>query len=324
MSDATRLGHGISVISLPLPFPSPKAVNCFVVEAETGLVLIDCGVDWEIGWRSVEEGLTSLGYRLSEVNTLIVSHLHPDHVGMAPRLIAETGCRFVMHKRAASLYRRYNDTPGFATRTQVLARQHGVPAALQGAFSDIGPRPDFMPAIGPPDVLVEDGSTIPLEDQRRLEVIYTPGHDPAHICLRDSLTGVVFSGDHVLGRITPVIMYDEDAVDPLGDYLDSLSKLIEIRIALTYPAHGSMIERGTQRCNQILLHHERRLSGMEDVVERGPVTAWTVMEAVFRPHLTPLEQRLALRETVAHLEHLRLTGRAVSFDSEGVTWYRPV
>ncbi len=63
---------------------------------------------------------------------------------------------------------------------------------------------------------------------RWLEVLHTPGHEASHICLRDTRTGIVFSGDHVLPRITPVIMVDERDVDVLGQYLSSLERLIDL------------------------------------------------------------------------------------------------
>ncbi len=217
---------------------------------------------------------------------------------------------------------RYNDTDGYARRLRNLAGRHGTPPDLRSAFGDVGPRPSFMPPLEPPDHLVADGDRIPIGGDRHLEVLHTPGHEPAHICLVDSRTGILFSGDHVLPRITPVIMYDESVDDALGDYLTSLHRLVERHIGLTYPAHGTIIERGTLRAEQIVLHHERRLSGMADVLDRGPATAWQVMEAAYRPHLTVQEQRLALSETVSHLEHLRRTGEASTFEEDGILWYR--
>jgi hypothetical protein len=70
-----------------------------------------------------------------------------------------------------------------------------------------------------------------------------------------------------------------------------------------------MVEHGSARASQIILHHQRRLATMRAVVEPLGTTAWQVMEQVFRPHLSPMDQRLALRETVAHLEHLVISGR---------------
>jgi glyoxylase-like metal-dependent hydrolase (beta-lactamase superfamily II) len=317
-----RLGNGISIIPLPLPFRSPASVNSYVLEGGEGLTLIDCGADWESGHRALLDGLAALSLDQTAVETLIITHLHPDHVGMAPRLCREWGVRTVMHRRATALIDRYNDTPGFVARTSNLAQSHGVPATHRPVFIDIGERPDWMPPIDAPDLVVEDGDLIPIDPARHLEVLHTPGHEPAHICLRDTRTGILFAGDHILPGITPVIMFDEVFEDVLGEFLTSLARIRDLGVGITYPAHGGLIDRGALRAEQIILHHHRRLAGMEDVVVATSSTAWTVMNKVFRPHLSPQDQRLALRETVAHLEHLRISDRIALTDEGGLCWYR--
>jgi glyoxylase-like metal-dependent hydrolase (beta-lactamase superfamily II) len=229
---------------------------------------------------------------------------------MSARLVRELGCRFVMHERAARSVPRYNDTPGYIERLVRIGNSHGVPARLlDSVTADLATRPGYMPMIEPPDHTVVDGDTIDLGGGRWLEVIHTPGHEPAHICLRDSRTGVFFSGDHVLPRISPVVMWDEDLDDPLGDYLASLGKLLGLDIGVAYPAHGTLIDRGDERARQILLHHDRRLLDMAELVRSRDSTAWDVMVRSFRPNLTPIEARLAFLETVSHLQHLAITGR---------------
>lgn len=319
--DPQALGNGIYLIPVPLPFKSPPLVNAYVVEADDGLLLIDCGTDWEPGREALRRGFQSLGLDESSVHTLLVSHLHPDHVGMASRLVRELGCRFVMHERAAVLVDQYNDTPGYAARLTDLAHAHGVPESVLEAAVRVR-RPDYMPIIDPPDHVVADGEEISLGSSRSLTVVHTPGHEPAHICLRDSRTGVFFSGDHILPRISPVIMYEPEIGDPLGDYMASLRKLIDMKIGVTYPAHGTLIDQGDERANQILLHHDRRLRDMVDLVNVADTTAWAVMTQSFRPNLDPVSARLAFLETVSHLEHLRLHGRIGSQEREGITLYR--
>ena len=302
------LGDGIHMIPAPLPFKSPAWVNVYAVESDGGLLLLDCGADWELGRLALTTGMRALRLEESAVHTLVVTHLHPDHVGMSSRLVDELGCRFVMHQRASRLVDRYNDSAGFAHRLKTIGHTHGVPdPIIAAAIPD--QRPDYMPPIQPPDHTVEDGDLIPLDGGRSLEILHTPGHEPAHICLRDSRTGILFSGDHILPRISPVIMYDLDVGDVLGDYLSSLQKLLAVRIGLTYPAHGTIIEHGDERARQILLHHDRRLLDMAELVREGDTTAWEVMLESFRPNLDPIQARLAFLETVSHLEHLRLTGR---------------
>ncbi|HEX6220108.1 MAG TPA: MBL fold metallo-hydrolase [Acidimicrobiia bacterium] len=315
------LGDGIHLIPAPLPFKSPPWVNTYAIESGEGLLLIDCGTDWEPGRAALSDGFASLGLDEAAVHTLVVSHLHPDHVGMSARLVRELGCRFVMHERASRLVDRYNDTAGYARRLARLATLHGLPDAITRAATS-AERAEWMPLIDPPDHVVEEGDTIDLGGGRSLSVVHTPGHEQAHICLRDSRTDIFFSGDHVLPRISPVIMYDEDVGDPLGDYMQSLDKLLSMGIGLTYPAHGTLIERGDERARQILLHHERRLRDMAELVAEADTTAWTVVTKSFRPNLSPTDARLAFLETISHLEHLRLDGRIDHEARDGHVFYR--
>lgn len=284
------------------------------------MTLLDCGVDWTDGLEALEGGVRRLGFRPESIDRLIVTHLHPDHVGMAPRLSERWNCEIVMHERSIERIPRYNDTAAFAESMRGLALRHGVPETMRPGFVDVATRAPFMPLMREPDQVVADGDRIALTDTRWLEVLHTPGHEASHICLRDSLTGILFSGDHVLPRITPVIMVDDGGSDVLGDYLESLQRLVELDLGLTYPAHGGIVEHGARRAQQISLHHDRRLSGMLDVVSVAPRTAWEVMSESYRPNLNSIEQRLALRETVSHLEHLRTRNEVTSF-TEGELWF---
>lgn len=320
ISDARNLGNGIYQIPAPLPFKSPPFVNTYAVESGDGLLLLDCGSDWEGGRNAIRKGFNTLGLSENSVHTLVVSHLHLDHVGMAGRLIEEWGCRFVMHERAEKLVDNYNDTPGYVSRLTELGSSHGVPGSILDSIAEFQ-RPGYMPQIPKPDHTVVDGEAIDIANGRSLTVVHTPGHEPAHICLVDSKTGITFSGDHVLPRISPVIMYDGVIDDPLGEYLNSLQKLIDIGIGLTYPAHGSIVEQGDERARQILLHHDQRLLDMAELVRDSDTNAWEVMIQSFRPNLDPLQARLALLETISHLEHLRLTGRIQYVERDGITFY---
>ncbi len=314
------LGDGIHLIPVPLPFDRPPWVNTYAVEANGGLLLIDCGTDWDVGRRELTAGFDSLGLEESAVHTLVVSHLHPDHVGMSARLVREWGCRFVMHERASKLVERYNDTPGYSERAKVIASTHGVPQSLIKSTASYT-RPDYMPPIDPPDHTVDEGHTIDLGGGRSLAVLHTPGHEPAHICLQDSATGIFFSGDHVLPRISPVVMYDPDFGDVLGDYMKSLQRLVDMGIAITYPAHGTLVDNGAERAHQILLHHDRRLLDMSDLIRDSDSTAFDVMLKSFRPNLDPMQARLALFETIAHLDHLDREGRIRRETRDGVIHY---
>lgn len=166
-------------------------------------------------------------------------------------------------------------------------------------------RPEWAAPSMAPTVFVDDGDEIPIGEDRVLYVVHTPGHDESHICLVDSATSSLFSGDHVLPRITPFVPFPEEDPDNLGTYLASLNRIVDISPPVTYPAHMGVIERGAGRAKQIALHHQRRLRGILDLLAERPATAWSLMEQTFKPNLPPLHARLAFQETLAHLEYLR-------------------
>ena len=302
----TDLGDGIWRIVAPLPFAAPKTVNCYVFESDDGLTMLDCGVDNAAGLAAVWSGLEAIGGSLS---TLIGSHLHVDHIAAARTIIETTGARWVMHETTTDDIALYNDWSLRAAALAEAAGAHGASTEFTTSLLDDWERPDWYgTAIAPTDPIA-DGDHIRLGPNRHLEVMYTPGHQRNHICLVDSLTGLLFSGDHVLPRISPFVPYTGPEHDHLGDYLHSIDRIVDLDTTLTHPAHGVEIERGSERAHQITLHHRRRLDDMLDHLTTGPHSAWQVMESTFRPNLSFLQQRLAIQETLAHLEHLRRKGK---------------
>ena len=317
----TELGHQIAQIRLPLPFPRLRSVNAFVIDGTDDLTLIDCGVDSLEGWNALTAGLEVLGHRIGDIRTVIGTHMHVDHIGMAAHVTAESSAQFIMHEAAVGGLTDYNDWSLTATLHADVAATNGAPPNDVAEMRESQDRPEWAPPGVVPTDLVADGDRIDVDAGRSLDVMHTPGHDEAHICLIDSRTGVLFSGDHVLPRITPVVLYDP-ASDQLGTYTSSLQRIEGLEIGLTYPAHGTVIERGSLRARQIILHHERRLGGISQELRHGPKTAWEILEAIFRPNLLVFERRLAFSETMAHLAHLVALGEAATFEENGTSYYR--
>ncbi|MDH3260624.1 MAG: MBL fold metallo-hydrolase [Acidimicrobiia bacterium] len=316
------LGDGIYRITLPLPFPSPQSVNCYLFEGEKGLTLLDCGIDGVEEFELLIRALEGFGFGLPDLHRLVASHLHVDHMGMAKRIIDTTGCDWLMHASTIAEIPHYND---WGSRRDELARvveASGAPDEVVERFRLETLRPAWFSEAIRPTHPVGDGHKIPLSPTRHLEVIFTPGHQANHLCLLDSRTGRLFSGDHVLPRISPFIPYTGEGHDHLGAYLDSLERIAGLDARETYPGHGPTIARGSARAHQILLHHQRRLDAMLEVVAECPRTPWHVMQAVFRPNLSSLEERLAFQETMAHLEYLRSRSRVERVSREGRWAYR--
>lgn len=315
---AVWLGQGVHQIRIPLPFPSPRYVNAYAFETDRGLTLLDCGVNSEEGQAVLGEALAEIGGSLT---VLIGSHLHIDHIGMARHLVASSGADFVMHASTPAEVAVFNDWEERRRRMAAVARRNGAPPEFTTRLETEWVRPDWYDDAVEPNRLVDEGDEIPLGGDRHLKVLYTPGHQANHICLIDSATGILYSGDHVLPRISPFVPYSEDE-DTLADYLASIDKVEQLEVGFTLPAHGAEIQRGSDRAAQIATHHHRRLETMLDELRAGPRTAWEVMEHSFRPNLNLPQQRLAIQETLSHLQHLVRQGVAAAETDGTVTRFR--
>lgn len=319
-SEPVSLGQGIHRITLPLPLPSPRAINCYVLEGADGLTVIDCGVDDPERLDELLDGIEDLLGGTAPIERLICTHLHPDHMGGAHTLLGEHTQELIMHELTPSHLAGYNDWTIRQREVAALAAEHGADEDDLALLRASWPRPSWAGTGVPPTRSVGDGDRITIGAGRSLEVLHTPGHHPTHICLQDSRTGQVFSGDHILPRITPFIPYDE-ARDSLAEYFEGLERLERIDPGTTHPAHGVTVEEGRARARQIALHHESRLGAMQQVTKGGGATAWHVMTEVFRPDLSPAEKYLAFQETLAHLEHLVNRGRLQRTKDDGIWIY---
>jgi len=298
-------------------------VNAYVVETDDGIALLDCGADWPEGRAALVDGLAALGHDVAAVRTLVVTHLHLDHVGLAGFVREASGCDVVMHRRAAALVPRFNDSPRMAAEALALARRHGAPPDVADVVASSAVRPRCMALAPEPTTLVDDGDRIPLGGDRFLAVLHTPGHEPAHICLRDSRTGAVFSGDHVLPRFLPAVLYDGTTPDPMDDHLASLRRFADLGAILAYPAHGSPLPDGAARAAEIARRRLRQADEVLARVETAAATAWEVTVDTSGQTAVAARRRFHLFETVSHLERLRLSA-ALTVDEASPTWrYRP-
>jgi glyoxylase-like metal-dependent hydrolase (beta-lactamase superfamily II) len=182
--------------------------------------------------------------------------------------------------------------------------RHGVPAdvtddlIVQGhAFA-----PFIRYAIDPE--LLYEGT-----DVGGWQVLELPGHADGHLgYFRD---GVLIAGDHLLRRITPAVgLYPESRPDPLGDYLASLERTIELAPRIVYPGHGEPIDDAATRARELIEHHRLRLDEHEASLSTEPRTAYDISFDVFGRELAPTQRRFAVAETLSHLERLVREGRA--------------
>ena len=294
------LQHGITHIPLELPWTSPGFVNVYFIEDATGLVMIDCGVDGAEYLELLENKMASVGISFDDIKLLIGTHMHSDHIGLSSTIRAK-GIPFALYKNSVDFIKGYNDWSIRFKKLKEYARKEGAPNDFLNDLDQIK-TPKFAGKISEPEVLLDEGR---LKDiSRNIEIIFTPGHDRTEISILDNPSKILFSGDHILPKITPFIPLEDDKDDMLQKYSDSLDKVYNLEQKLIAPGHGSLIENPYSRIEQMKLHHKRRSEKIIKLIGNSQLTGWEVVNLLFPRKLDALNLRLAFQETMAHLKYL--------------------
>ncbi len=318
-------------IKVPLPFIPLEYINVYVVRGVEGAVLIDTGWNTPEAFSALEDGLKEHGIGWKDIKQIVITHIHPDHYGLAKKIRELSGAKVAMHRIEAGLIDpRYLN---FGNLLEEMGRdlyRNGVPLAeLPGLEEASLWMNDFvMPLL--PDVELDNGDRIS-NGSYEFEVIWTPGHSAGHICLYEAERQFLFAGDHILSEITPNVSFHPQSGDnPLGDYINSLETIERLEVNLVFPGHGPVFDSPKTRAEQIRSHHRQREKVIVNAVSSESKTAYQIaIEIPWIPdqgsvgfqNLEPMDKRLAVMETIAHLKLLMVENRVREIEGDGVSFY---
>jgi glyoxylase-like metal-dependent hydrolase (beta-lactamase superfamily II) len=291
--------------ALPLPIPGPlRYVYVYLVTVDGGLVLIDGGWDSDEAFAALETGLAAISCNLSDVTGMLFTHAHPDHYGLARRVVDATGAWTALHAADAAALERLANRSAAKDDTRQWLRELGVGADERPAVEEAlaafanGPRP---PA---PTRTIADGQVFGVSSGT-LVAMHTPGHAPGHVCFVHQQAGIVFAGDHVLSKTTPhVSSHPGSPPNPLEDYLGSLRRVLPLGDLLTLPGHEQRVPIAG-RARDIMDHHERQLRSIEAILRSDSATTAEIASQMkwSTPwqRLGPVDRYLAMCEALAHV-----------------------
>ena len=320
-----RVRPGLWSVPVPIPNNPLRYVLMYAFETDAGPYLVDAGWNTDDAFEVLCQGLATAGFDIADVQGVLVTHIHPDHYGLANRIRETSGAWVALHPADAELiHDRYEEPDDVLDKVATALRRAGAPddelSSLQRASM---PVLQFV-ATGRPDVLLEDGDKpdVPGWD---LLAIWTPGHSPGHLCFYEGGYQLMLSGDHVLPRITPNISVHPQAMsNPLGDYLASLDKVGAYEAQEVLPAHEHRFVSLGARVAQLKQHHEQRFAEVLEAVRGGTNTAWDIASHMqwSRPweRIDGFMRRAAVGEAVAHLRALEERGLLRAVDGEPVRW----
>lgn len=310
---------GVYQLKLPVPFPL-KFIACYLVAGDEGWTIVDPGFDYPPAREAWREGAAKVGLRLDrDVARILVTHLHPDHIGLARWVQEQSSAPVYMlpgeienARRVWNLRRDLKPFVDFMVRNGMDERT----ARASAGTTRFGLRlPERIFALHPGEAVTLDG--------HEAKVIHTEGHSDFHFVLHEGRRRLLFAGDHVLLRITPNIgLWTYTAPQPLRRYMESLRGLRGMDVELVLPGHGPLFHDLDGRIDEIVRHHEERLDAMHESFLGEPATPLEIARRVFREDLTDHQLRFAVAETLAHLEHLVWESRAERLEGDVVN-YRP-
>ncbi|GAA4173484.1 MBL fold metallo-hydrolase [Gryllotalpicola koreensis] len=305
-----QLRDGVWSIPNPMPGQSNGLTStlCYLIEGGDGaLHLIDPGLGHDAGYDAVADGIARTGHAVSELASIVVTHLHTDHLGLAARLRAESGASLVLHRREQWAI-DHADELGTPLDAQLLD-EWGVPAERRAELLAVPSTAGHPVAPIRADVLVDGGGELPIAG-RRLRVVDTPGHTPGSMSLVDDESELVFTGDALLPTIHPGIGLGGTVSNPVGDYLRSLRTLEEHDDYEACPGHEFRFTEVASRCRTTGEHQLRRSREVAAAVVDSPEA--TVWQLASRLHWTAgfaqlrdFYLRSALAQTQMHLDFVR-------------------
>src|SRR5579863_8040299 len=286
LPEAREIVDGIWKITVPIPFPL-RTVNVFALVGKDGWAMVDTSMGTPDTREALWQGLERAGLSLDNLRTIVLTHHHPDHVGLSGELQERSGASVFMHPidEAAIRVIWSGKMPERFGRVSNFFGQHGMPPT---DFWFTRVEPDVMRNLirVPPHeafTLVEDGAVITVADEQ-YHVIWTPGHSDGQICLFRERDGVFLAADHVLPRITPNIgLYSEhDRPNPLADYLDSLAKVEKLPAKIVLPGHGEPFSDLAGRTIEITQHHFEREGLIVEMLKERPQNAYELTLQLFK------------------------------------------
>jgi glyoxylase-like metal-dependent hydrolase (beta-lactamase superfamily II) len=328
LPEVERVRPGLWSVPVPLPNNPLRYVLVYLLELDAGVAVIDTGWSTEEAWNTLVAGMAVAGYAPPDVQAILITHIHPDHYGLAGRLREASGAWVGLHPADAALIpARYGlGIDDLLANMDALLIDAGVPDDVRTELTVASMGIRELVAATEPDVLLEDRVSVPLPGWD-LVTLHTPGHSPGHVCFHDRKGRLLFSGDHVLPRISPsVALHVQQPINPLADFLDALRGVRDLDVDEVLPAHQWRFRGLDARVDELLEHHRHRLDETHQAISDTPgLTGW---ETTLRlrwsrdwSQIVGYMRRAAVGETLAHLVLLESSGRARRDQERPVHWY---
>jgi len=327
-----EVAPGVRWLRMQLPFALDH-INLWLLRDEidgtAGWTVVDCGITND-ATRAAWEQVFETGLQGLPVLRVVVTHMHPDHIGLAHWLTERWGCRLWISATDYNAARlASSSTTGFggAAAAKFMA-SHGLtdPEAVEKIKARSNYYASMVPQVPPAFRRLMDGQVLEVGGHG-WRCIAGYGHAPEHISLYCADLGVLISGDMLLPKIsTNVSVIDlEPEADPLPLYLSSIRRFESLPAeTLVLPSHGRPFRGMYTRIAQLVTHHDERFADVMTACAQGPKSAADLLAVLFKRKLDLHQTTFAMGESIAHLHALWLGGKLQrTLDGDGVYRFSP-
>jgi glyoxylase-like metal-dependent hydrolase (beta-lactamase superfamily II) len=307
---ARELADGVWSLQLPLCYRAVASLSAYLIRDRNGYIVWDCGSCLDPGWAAMEIALGQAKVRPRDVSTLVVSHAHTDHRGLAAEFVDRTGARLLTSSEPHPMLDVIREPVIDLEIRRERARHEGVPDfAVDGIVDELPGMDNFYPHAEP-DVVLMPGDAVD-SDVGRWEVLALPGHGADQIGMFNRRLGFLLSADLAFPGVASYLEYG-NRPDPHADQLASLDRAIALEPEVLLPGHG----RPAPDAVTVLRHCRAQVMDRVDrvlaVLDAGPASGWDVAVALTPSGALNDHYQRSLSEALCVLEHLERTGRVTS------------
>lgn len=309
MSDSLERARetGIHRLRIPTPFAVGR-VNCYLLE-DSPLTLIDTGPNSGKSLDELTRQLADLGYAIEDLELIVLSHQHMDHLGLADILATRSGADVAAIDILAPFVERYGqDQEADDEFASGLMRRYGIPDDLILALRSVSR--SFRGWGAPVEVTrpLADGERLAFRD-RTFEVLLRPGHSPSDTLFWDADRKILICADHLIDNISsnPLIARPLDGSTgrpkSLVRYLQSLALTRELPAEILLPGHGDPITDHVRLIDERFALHRRRAEKLRRLIAEKPRTAYELAQELWG-NVAVTQAFLTLSEVVGHVDLL--------------------
>jgi glyoxylase-like metal-dependent hydrolase (beta-lactamase superfamily II) len=311
---------GIHRLAIPTPFAVGR-VNVYLIDDDP-LTLVDAGPNSATSFDELARGMARLGHRLEDIELVILTHQHIDHLGLVSLVASRSGAEVAAIDAAVPYVENFSpEAQADDDFARDIMLRHGIPEDVVAALQSVS---RAFRAWGAPVKVtrpLHDGESLVLRD-RILDVYHRPGHSPTDTVFHDRERRLLIAADHLLGHISsnPLITRPRDGSQErpqaLVQYLESLSATRVMDVELVLPGHGEPFAEHRKLIDQRFALHRRRADKIKRLLDERSRSAYEIAQALWG-NVAVTQAYLTLSEVLGHLDLLTNAERARELRRDG-------